>query len=269
METNLRHPGVKWITAAFGAVAGIHILSAATVDRILAYNEIEYRSNNIPKALDGYTAAFLTDIHNYPAQKLIRMVRRVNARKPDLVLLGGDFSRTRLVSTMDILSGIRALDGIYGVAGNHDNPARLSHAMKKRGMVLLQNNGLAVRDGLYLAGVADLRHRRPNVKAALAGANREEFVLLLSHRPDICMLQDVSGTDLMLSGHTHGGEISFLGIWAPAMPLESDYGQKFVSGWCKSAAGTDIFVSRGIGHHLFRMFARPQVIFLTLRSAKK
>ena len=80
--------------------------------------------------------------------------------------------------------------------------------------------------------------------------------------------------DLALSGHTHGGQAAFLGVWAPALALRksiTDYGQRFMSRWAESRDGVDVYVSNGAGtfSDVPRMFARPQVILLTLRTGNR
>ena len=262
-----RRKAIKWLAAAGFAVAGIHMLSALTLDKMIQYKEVAYTSPKISPSLDGYRIAFLTDIHNYPQDKLAKLCENVAAREIDLALLGGDFPRVDLERCMEIIAGIAPPDGIYGVGGNHDNPARLDGAMNRHGMVLLENAGLTVRDGLFVAGVEDLWTRTPDVAKAVSGAGNGDFVLMLSHNPDVAERCDLTRVDLMLSGHTHGAEFALFGLWGPAMPIVSDHGQRFRSGFSKSAAGADVYVSHGIGRHApMRVFVRPQVILLTLRS---
>jgi len=248
-------------------IALIHLISALTVDKIIAHTEVQFASPKITDALDGYRIVFLTDIHGTPEQDLREMVKEINTRGVDLVLLGGDFSGQKdLWNCLAILAGIQAVDGFYGVEGNHDNADRLRTAMQDNGMVLLENEGLRVKDSLYVAGLEDLWNRSPNVQAALAGAVDTDFILMLAHNPDTTMAHDFTRVDLTLSGHVHGGEVTFFGLWAPAMPMVSEYGQRFTSGWCQSAVGTDVYVSRGIGAHALRVFARPQVVYVTLQA---
>jgi len=253
-------------------IISIHFLSAATLDRWTEHKVITYNSAKIKEPLEGYTIAFLTDIHEYPYMRLKHLVSEINQRKVNLVILGGDYSEEHdLKIYMNILSKLKTTDGIYGVEGNHDNYEELKSAMQTFGMGFLDNEGLHIRDNLYIAGIRDLRKHRPNIKMAIKGSKPGDFVLLTAHNPDISMKKDLSGVDLMLSGHTHGGEITFLGLWAPALYFVSDYGQRFREGFSKSKQETDVFVSHGIGMSssgLFRMFSRPQVIYLKLSNTK-
>lgn len=260
-----RRPWLKNTLKIAGAICLIHLASALTLDRKIQYLELSYPSPKIGEALEGYRVAFLTDIHRTSQDTLRGIVAQLNERGVDLVLFGGDFSAAGLSSALEILSEIHAPDGFYGVEGNHDNAALLSQAMGRHDMTLLENRGVHIREGLYLAGLEDLWNRDPDVEQALAGAGEDDFVLLACHNPDASMEQDYARVDLALSGHVHGGEVTFFGLWGPAMPLVSSYGQRFRQGMCASAAGTDVFVSHGVGSHSpLRVFARPQVILLTL-----
>lgn len=250
----------------------IHLAHALTLDRIIQYKEIVVISSRIPPAMDGYRIAFITDTHEISETRLWGIVNRLNEMELDLLLLGGDYSWGSILTgfgegepwrTMEILSQVAAADGIFGVEGNHDNLAVLPKAMEQNGIILLQNCGLHIRENFYLAGV---RNRGPDINEALSGAGPEDFVLLLSHVPDVSMRQDTGNIDLILSGHTHGGQITFFGLWAPALSVNyiTHYGQRFRSGWAYSRDGTPVFVSNGAGEYLPRVFARPQVIILTL-----
>lgn len=262
----LHHPAVKAGIITVLAIGLIHLLSALTLDRTLQYWEISYLSPKVSEALAGYRIAFLTDIHNYPQAKLTAMVEQLNARGVDLVVLGGDFGKQRN-SILDSLAQIEARDGIWGVAGNHDNAAQLAGAMEARGMHFLANAGAAPTPGLYLAGLEDLWTGDPDVAAALAQAGAEDFVLLAAHNPDTSVERDYTGVDLALSGHVHGGEVTLFGLWGPAMSLVSSYGQRFRTGLCTSEAGTDVLISHGVGNHSpLRVFARPQVLLITLEA---
>lgn len=259
------------IVTIVAAIITIHLISAFSMDRRLEYKEISFFSPKVPQFSDGYTVVVLTDIHGYKPEKLMEMVSNINKHGTDLVLLGGDFSekKRKAVQSIEILAQIDSGDGIFGVAGNHDDVAFLKKIMESNGMIFLEDDGFSIKDRLYLAGLKDISKNTPDIKKALRGAESEDLILLLCHNPDTSMKYDFSGTDLALCGHSHGGEVTFFGMWAPALYIMSKYGQRFRSGWCKSNADTDVFVSNGIGNHLpVRSFARPQVIYLTLKSEK-
>ncbi len=263
------------LACALWAVAVIHLGSALTLDRQIQYFETEYSSPKVSAALDGYMIAFITDTHALPAEDLRAVVTRINRYAPNLLLLGGDFpSRAGAPErSMEILSAVQAPDGIYGVEGNHDDSTELFAAMEKYGIVPLSNSGVSIREGLFVAGVEDLWNRSPDIAKAAQAAGDGDFVLLLSHNPDITMKQSTSHIDLVLSGHTHGGNITLFGRFAPALAWSekiTEYGRIFVSGWAKTRDSTDIFISNGTGYYeaIPRVFARPQVILLTLKTTE-
>jgi len=246
----------------------IHAAHALTLDRIVVYNEISFSSSNLPAEMDGYRIAFVTDIHALTGRRFEAVVEELNQRDVDLVLLGGDFTYDEeiLTQTMALVSQIANRDGIFGIEGNHDDYSLLFPAMEAHNITPLSNSGVYVRDGFYLAGVEDLWNRSPDVAAAIAGAGSDSFVLLLSHNPDVSMRQDTTGVDLILSGHTHGGQLNFFGLWSIGLDTRviSAYGTRFRGGWATSRDGTPVYVCRGIGDYYPRVFARPEVTLLTL-----
>jgi len=252
----------------------IHVIHAVTFDRIIEYKKIKFYSPDIPTEMNGYKIAFISDVHYMTEKDLNGIVEELNNRQIDLFILGGDMYYDRYDGepwrTIEILSQVETSDGIFGVEGNHDNYRNLFKAMEEYSVIPLSNNGVYIRDNFYLAGVEDLWNRKPNINKAIENSHSDDFVLLISHNPDIAMQQDTDGVDLILSGHTHGGQITFFGIWSPYFTFRktiTDYGQRFSSGWCLSKDGTSVFVSNGAVVQYFsipRIFARPQVVIITL-----
>ena len=257
---------VKFISILWIMVVAVHILHAVTLDRIMQYKEVPFHSPSWPAALDGYRIAFITDTHGISDNRLRRVVDQLNSRSIDMLLLGGDFWAHYLRS-LAVLAYAETVDGIFGVEGDHDCHVRLFAEMERHGMVPLSNSGQRIREGFWLAGVEDLWNRHPCIDTATEGAG-DDFVILLSHNPDIAMKQDTTGVDLIVSGHTHGGQITLFG-WSPYFALSSTitgYGHRFISGWAESRDGVPVFVSNGTGQVLLRVFARPQVIIFTMYS---
>ena len=262
-------------------VAAIHIIHALTLDRIIQYVETSFYSAQLPPALDGYTIAFITDTHYITAECLQGIVEHLNARDIDLLLLGGDYRATvgGTWQTMGFLSQVTTTDGIYFVEGNNDNHYTLKAVAETYDMLFLFNSGLYIRDNFFLAGITDPMKPdtpAPSIAAAISEADPDSFILLLSHHPDVTMWEDTTAVNLVLSGHTHGGKVTFFGIWAPHFTFSqsvTQYGQRFRSGWATTADGAAVFVSNGTGGYHFpesvprihRVFARPQVIIITLR----
>jgi len=246
----------------------IHLAHMMFVDRYARYHFMEYKSSELPEHLEGYTIIFIADIHDYSLEQLEKNIDYLNQLDADLLLLGGDFpSGERLEKVMSLLSKIRVKDGIYGVDGNHDKANELFACMKRHGIIPLDNSGVHVQDRLYIAGVRDLWERDPNVKEALADREDGDFTILLNHNPDLVMKQDTSKVNLTLSGHTHGGEITFFGVWKPIFltPKISRYGHRFSGGWAKTKDHTDIYVTIGLGKQFLRVFAQPEIVIITLK----
>ncbi|MCL2588708.1 MAG: metallophosphoesterase [Oscillospiraceae bacterium] len=249
------------------AIVLLHVIRAIIWDRSIHYNEVPFSGTRVSAELDGYRIALVTDTHRISDARLQEIVDELNRRQIDLLLLGGDFARGggEPRRTLNMLARVKTTDGIYGVEGNHDKTEELFAAMEAEGVQVLSNSGVALGEQLYLAGVADLWIRKPDIEEAIAGAGAEQFVLLLAHNPGITMRQSTAGVDLVLSGHTHGGEVTLFGVWAPAVHFVKA-GHHFLSGWAKSRDGVPVYVCNGIGSHLFRVFARPEVTLLTLKQ---
>lgn len=267
---------VSLITLLIGAVGGIHLFDALTQSKITKYNHETLISKKLSKRLDGYKIAFISDIHNYPVEELKSVVKKINLEKPDLFLIGGDFSDTiSAIHRHRILAEVKAKDGSYGVEGNHDMENQLLEIMPIYGIKPLQNTGVNLRKGIYLAGLGDYYNHRFDLAQSLKDRNQNDFTILLLHHPDLAMKLNTKDTDLILAGHIHGGEVNVFGRWAPRLSISrgffatTEYRQKFVGGWTKSEQGTPIYVSRGLGKHLMRTFNPPEVTFITLKSAEK
>lgn len=247
----------------------VHIAHGLTLGRTIRYVELRFHSENWPAELDGYRIGFMTDMHVITDEDMRRVAAELNERDLDLLLLGGDFSmrNAHYRGTVREIAQIVTRDGIFGVEGNHDVYGRLFAAMEQYGIVPLDNSGVRIRDGFYLAGVRDLWNRDPDIRTATANAYADEFILLLSHNPDVAKTQSTVGIDLILAGHTHGGQITFFGF--PMYLLRgsiTDYGTHFAYEFADSADGVPVFTSSGIGvyYHVPRIFARPEVVIFTM-----
>ncbi len=231
----------------------------------------------LPRCFDGTTVALLADIHHGPFVSLDyvkAVVRTTLALRPDLIVLGGDYSHRGgqyIRPCFDVLAGLTAPLGVYGVLGNHDywNGERAT----REGMVAakvteLTNAGVWLSRGserFRVAGIDDLWTGRPDVNAALADAKRDDACLLVSHNPDVAETLRDRRVGLILSGHTHGGQVVFP-TGAPFVP--SRYGQKYLHGLVQ-APETRVFVSRGLGTSSLpiRVGSRPEINLITLAAA--
>lgn len=249
----------------------IHIVHGLTLSKIIRYVEIEFRSENWPPESDGYRIAFMSDMHAITDEDMRKVAEELNDRNLDLLLSGGDFlmEDDHYIGTVRAMAQINTTDGIFGVEGNHDDYKKLFQVQNEYGIKSLDNSGMYIREGFYLAGVHDMYNRKPYIKEAVASANPDDFVLLLSHSPDLSMKQPTDGIDLILSGHTHAGQITFFGypfyLIYGSLPI-TDYGTRFAYGFARSAEDVPVFTTSGIGtfSDIPRIFTRPEVVIFTM-----
>lgn len=232
----------------------------------------------LPASFRGTKIAFLADAHvgTYNSlEYLQRVVATVNSLSADLILLGGDYVHIekRLVApTLAEFGKLRAPLGVFGVLGNHDywSGATITRrAMQANGIQELSNTGVWLVKGeerLRLGGVDDLWYGRQDLNAALADTQDSETSILLSHNPDYVEHLEDPRVGLVLSGHTHGGQVVLPVIGAPRVP--SAYGQKYLSGLVKTNV-TQVYVTRGVGSTgafglPVRFCCRPEISLLEI-----
>jgi uncharacterized protein len=230
---------------------------------------------NLPPAFHGTTIALLADTHHGPyvsLDYLYSVVEMTNALHPDLVLLAGDYVQG---DERDILPGIEALGdlkariGRYAVRGNHDNrhfAGATCDALAEAGLPDVTNTGVWLeRDGarLRICGVGDLWTDQQDLTAALDDATIDDTVILLSHNPDFVESIRDPRVRLVLSGHTHGGQIIVPGYGAPIVP--SRFGQKYLQGLVQGPT-CPVFITRDVGtiSPPVRFLCRPEVVLITL-----
>ncbi|MEW6746814.1 MAG: metallophosphoesterase [Planctomycetota bacterium] len=229
----------------------------------------------LPAPFRGLTVAFLSDVHHGPyttSAYVDRVVRLTNALACDLISLGGDYvyeDSKYIEPSLRAHAALRARCGVYGVLGNHDHwqgAAATRRALQANGIVELTNTGAWLeRDGarLRLAGVGDYWEDDQDLEAALGDTASNEVAILLSHNPDYAETISDPRVGLVLSGHTHGGQVDIPFAGAPFIP--SAYGRKFLHGWVQ-APHTQVFVSRGLGTIFppLRLCCRPEIVHITL-----
>ncbi len=246
--------------------------------------EYTFESADLPQAFDGLRVAYVSDIHRGPyvsEADVGLVVDQVNALQADLVLLGGDYvymGTKYEASAFAQLQRLKAPLGCYAVLGNHDHgrpdsadpgPGNAIKAAAEAGIPLLVNEGVWLqKDGerIRLGGVDDFKAGTSDLDPVIEDTESSDFVLLLSHHPDFSEELPKDAVDLVLSGHTHGGQITLAGMWALHVP--SDYGDKYRTGMVQNDV-TTVIVSNGIGTSTIlpiRLFAPAQIVVVTLHS---
>lgn len=154
-----------------------------------------------------------------------------------------------------------------------NDPAKLTAALQACGMEVLHNRSIHLThrpgesDGmdLYLAGVDDVQEGRPHLGNTLANVPADAPVILLSHNPDILESPRIEHVDVVLSGHTHGGQI-VLPLWGPAHTQTEHMSRGDVAGYLRRGK-THVYITRGIGEGIpLRFGAKPQIALITLKG---
>ena len=245
--------------------------------RLVGIKKITISSPDIPLGFDGCRIVFVSDIHHGPwfgIGRLRSVVEKINSLKPDLVLLGGDYSHrsdSYIGPAFETLAGIKAPLGVYGVMGNHDHwesKILTLQGMHKAGIGSCDNRSYLVYRGghrIIIGGVGDLWTDCQRVDSTVRYARDEDFCILLSHNPDFMETLEDSRIDLVLSGHTHAGQISFFGLASPVLP--SEYGQKYRYG-LHLKNRTLYYITSGVGTITppIRFSAPPEIVLLTLKK---
>ena len=225
---------------------------------------------------DGLKIALFSDTHldfGLDAEKLADAVRLINEQGPDLVCFTGDLyddyskSGEEDMAVIHALAGLEAPLGKYAVLGNHDYgpqaQKRTDEILTAGGFSVLYNESVQLPEyGLHLFGMDDCMFGAGDAAAYRAQAGSCNIVLC--HEPDVFDgMQDV---DLMLSGHTHGGQVRLPLVGAAALP---GLGKNYVSGLYEKENGK-IYVNRGLGTTIMqlRLFCTPEITILTLKNAE-
>jgi predicted MPP superfamily phosphohydrolase len=240
-----------------------------------------------PERLNGFTIALLSDFHYDPAfsvHPLHASIPLVNALRPDLIALTGDFVSVPFFGNekkaaadaepcASLLRQMNAPCGLWAVLGNHDwntDPGHVTRALAAEGIRVLANESVAIeRDGsrFWLAGVNDVISRTADLKKTLHVVPAGESVVLLAHEPDFADHAALFPIDLQLSGHSHGGQVRI-----PMLPplYLPDMAKKYVMGTYQIGP-LILYTNAGLGtvDVPIRLNCPPEITLLTLRAGAK
>ena len=229
------------------------------------------------KIKSNMTIVALADVHLHrtvSVDKIKRLVERVNAVKPDMIVFVGDMIDDYWIYIQPQIEALRALvapKGKYAVAGNHEfyvGYTQSKQILQEAGLTYLFNEGVQITPTVYLAGIPDYRtvytiSDTVDIVRALSSAQEKDYKILLSHRPNFIDKLPKGMIDLQLSGHTHGGQIfpGHILAW-----LQNDY----LSGLYDRPNG-QLYVSRGAGQWgpQMRLGAPSEITVIRLVSAAK
>ena len=264
-------------------------LRYAGVNRIRNYH---ISSPDVPEAFDGYRIAFASDFHlksKFKERQLHGTTKALQALAPDALLLGGDYQEgcEYVEPLFTELGRITPPDGVYAVLGNNDYERcteLIRLAMQKQGIHLLEDSIAIIHrgeDSIAVWGANAYAGRYPTAPQREGTAsnpqnrnhksgiiNPTNFVILLTHTPDYVEDTDISGVDLALAGHTHGGQVTLFGFYAPI--TASKYGNRFRTGLRRNSQDIPVIISGGLGtsRRNIRLFAPTDIVLVTLRRTK-
>ena len=274
---------VIWYVVLYGSFIGFNKVEV---------NRQTFASPDLPKAFDGYKVVLFSDAHvgSYTARNehvLKKAIDNINAQHPDMIVYTGDIQNTQpqdIYRHMDVLSSLKAKDGIYTILGNHDygdyicgNTARKVANMretmsleKQMGWTLLMNEHRYIDRGkshIIIAGMENdgdgIRFpQKGDIKKTLKGVDDDDFVLMLEHDPSSWRRKIIPDgrAQLTLSGHTHKMQFALFD-WCP-MSLTG----KEVNGWYTEDEQS-LFVTAGLGGLIpFRFGAPGEIVVITLKT---
>lgn len=242
---------------------------------MLSIERQEIFLRRLPKALDGLRVVHLSDFHYGPltdSSHLERAVKAANDLRPDLIALTGDYisqDRVYAAPCAELIGRLRARFGVYAVLGNHDHwtdADLIADLFRAEGIKVLINEGLRLDlrgQSFWLAGVDDTMVGLEDLSLALAGSTEDELRLLLAHNPIILRRAARAGVDLVLSGHTHGGQVTL----RPEKGASGRPRRRMLRGLGRRG-NTQIYVTRGLGTVVLpiRYGCPPEVSVLELHS---
>lgn len=282
----------KWGLLTLLIPPAIYLHGNIVGTNLINVNRVTISIDSLPPALEGYKIAQISDLHLMSMEGrekyLERLVRKINAQSPDLIVFTGDLvteSPDEIDGLDRILGGLEARYGVFSVLGNHDYciynreitmenrdsaVASIVRKQENMGWTVLQNQSVDFPEGLSVIGINNTSSTRyfpayGDLDKAMANAGGEVKVLL-SHDPSYweTAIEKYPDIDLTLSGHTHAMQLSFAGI-SPSRLLYDRYRGLYQE---ETDAGTIsyLYVNIGIGETLLmsRIGTPPEVTIITL-----
>lgn len=265
-------PGAAYSLALMAAafLCSAYALYAGT--KVPAVKKVDFYSDKITEETK---IVLLSDIHIHRVicpEKVKGIVETANSLNPDIILLDGDIIDDEVQKVRDVsllLKELKAKRGIYFVTGNHEFYAGYQptvNEMKNLGFTFLENGGVSAGE-IYLAGIPDVFSgkafgRPADTETAFAGAEPQQFKILLSHTP--ADFKENNNFDLELSGHTHGGQIF-------PFHILTKLHNRYLAGMYDMENNAKIYVTRGAGQWgpQMRFLAPAEITLLTLKPKGK
>ena len=240
-------------------------------------SETDIFIRNLPQRFEGFRITQLTDIHHsriLGIEEVRRVVTLAQQTNPDMFVLTGDYStsyRRYIEPCAEALSGLSAPEGVWAVLGNHDHytdPELTSRALQRHRIAVLNNTHTTLQrgpDALQLSGIDDWTWNAVDWPRAFYGLKSNVPTILLSHQPTVLDFEQTRNVSLIVSGHTHGGQVKLPLLGAPARFATNDL--KYARGLFRRG-DTQLYVSNGTGviGLPVRFGVRPEITVLRLRA---
>jgi predicted MPP superfamily phosphohydrolase len=274
-------PATAVLAGAGVAALGAAVWTTLVEPRRLRVREVAVEVRGWPETLMGLRVALVSDIHagapHVDEHRVARVVDAVNAARPDLVALLGDYvdpkvalgTRVEPETVAERLGALEATLGAFAVLGNHDwadGGERVRRALREHRIEVLENDAVSVDLGgevLWIVGLADATRRDPDLATPFALVPDGAPLIVLTHDPDVFPRMPDRPL-LAAAGHTHGGQVNLPLVRERVTP--SRYGDRYAGGLFRRGQRV-MYVSRGIGTSTLpvRLRATPEVVVLDVR----
>ncbi len=223
---------------------------------LIRTNHYEILLPGLPESFDGFTIVHLTDLHFgllVPEMIIEYVIAQALDIKKDIIVCTGDYVHERknteqIDKVWPLLFKLKASGGVFNVLGNHDHWADTD-----RSLYYLEKSGQNLRhkvkeikkgnDKIWIGGAGDLWEDEDGIDQAFANVPERDFKILLAHNPDTADMSYTTKIDLVLSGHTHGGQVNIPFYGPPILPVKN----KLYSDGIVNTGRSKMFISKGIG----------------------
>jgi predicted MPP superfamily phosphohydrolase len=262
-----------------GATGGFALLGSYPIfieSYMVLVNRYRVAVPHLPKVFSGFTIVQLSDLHYGPLVPMTvirRVVRQSNSLRKDIVVCTGDYvhehhATDQIDKVWPTMAQLEAERGVFSVLGNHDHWAdtdRSLYWLDRAGQNLrhravpIEKNG----ERIWLAGAGDLWEDHRSVDRLLQDVPRDACRIVLAHNPDTADTPSTERVDLLIAGHTHGGQVRIPFLGAPVLPVRN---KAYSSGLKTSPRGTRVFISKGVGWSVYpiRFNCPPEIAVLEL-----
>lgn len=288
METKKKIKVRTIIRIVLAMLAAVFCIGIVWGNRAVELSKITIISNRLPASFSSFKIAHISDFHNTKFGKdNIKLIQMLEEAKPDIIVITGDLADSRhtdLDIALSFAGRIMNIAPVYYVTGNHESRLAeynvLEKGLKDAGVIVLSDESHELKKNnevIRLVGLDDpqfmpLSEREGKIPYLINNklkkliTDSSTFTVLLSHRPELFETYAANDIDLVLCGHTHGGQFRIPFIGAPIVPDQGLFPEYDAGLFTDN--NTNMIVSRGLGNSIipFRINCRPEVILITLQS---